>query len=162
LVPASRKEESFATSFSILELSLIERFKNAQQKEECMLDILQLRVHLDDFDQLRRCQIAPPDDCHAAFTVRGAGTVWPVASWGETPATQKINVRGWFPLLDQMADEFLIWRPQGGCFFVDRDKATYRVAENDPRSVLFLQFELNRLTVVPPQPARPQQVYSAR
>jgi hypothetical protein len=161
LVPPSRKKKPFTTCFSILELSLIERFKNAQQKEECMLDILQLRIHLDDFDQLRRCQIAPPGDCHAAFTVRGAGTVWPVASWGETPATQRINVRGWFPLLDQMADEFLIWRPQGGCFFVERDKATYRVAEHDTRSVMFLQLELNRLTVVP-QPAEPRQVYSTR
>jgi hypothetical protein len=113
-----------------------------------MLDILQLRIRLDDFDQLRSCQIVPPGDCHAAFTVKGKGAVWPLASWGEIPAAQKINVRGWFPLLDQMADEFLIWRPQGGCFFVDRDKATYRVEENDPRSVLFLQLELNRLTVV--------------
>ena len=128
-----------------------------------MLDILQLRIHLDDFDQLRRCQIAPPGDCHAAFTVKGTGTVWPVvASWkARFQAAQRINVRGWFPLLDKIADEFLIWRPQGGCFFVDRDKATYRTAENDPRSVLFLQLELNRLTVVPPQPAEPQLVSSA-
>lgn len=121
-----------------------------------MLDILQLRIQLDDFDQLRRCQIVPPADCHAAFTVKGTRTVWPVASWGEPPAEQKVNVHGWFPLLDQMADEFLIWRPQGGCFFVDRDKATYRIAERDPRSVMFLQLELNRLTVVQPRRAELQ------
>lgn len=126
-----------------------------------MLDILQLRIHLDEFDQLRRCQIAPPSDYHAAFTVKGTGTVWPLESWGEIPAEQNVNVRGWFPLLDQMADEFLIWRPQGGCFFVDRDKATYRIAENDPRSVLFLQLELNRLEVVPSRPAEPQRLSSA-
>ncbi len=112
-----------------------------------MNDILQLRVHLDDFDQLRRCQIMPPSDCHAAFTVKGRMT-WPIASWGEAPAEERINVRGWFPLLDQMADEFLIWRPKGGCFFVHRDKVTYRVAENDPRSVMFLQLELSRLMAV--------------
>jgi hypothetical protein len=126
-----------------------------------MLDILQLRIYLDEFDQLRRCQIVPQSDCHAAFTVKGTHTVWPVASWGETSAAQRVNVRGWFPLLDQMADEFLIWRPQGGCFFVDRDKATYRVAEYDPHSVLFLQLELNRLTVVPSRPVEPQRWYSA-
>ena len=120
-----------------------------------MLDILQLRIHLDDFDQLRRCQIAPPSDAHAAFTVDGTGTVWPVESWGEIPAQHRINVRGWFPLLDQMADEFLIWRPQGGCFFVERDRATYRIAEDAERSVMFLQLEFNRLTVVPPRPAPP-------
>jgi hypothetical protein len=126
-----------------------------------MLDILQLRVHLDEFDQLRRCQIAPPSDYHAAFTVKGTRTVWPLASWGETPAVQRVNVRGRFPLLDQMADEFLIWRPQGGCFFVDRDKATYRIAENDPRSVLFLQLELKRLEVVASRPVEPQRLSSA-
>ncbi len=126
-----------------------------------MLDILQLHIHLDDFDQLRRCQIAPLSDYHAAFTVKGRQTVYPLASWGETPAAQRVNVRGWFPLLDQMADEFLIWRPEGGCFFVDRDKATYRIAENDPRSVLFLQLEMNKLTVVP-RLAEPQRVSLAR
>ena len=31
------------------------------------------------------------------------------------------NVRGWFQLLDQMADEFLLWWPQGGVFMVSRD-----------------------------------------
>jgi hypothetical protein len=123
-----------------------------------MTDILQLRVQLDDFDQLRRCQIAPPSDCHAAFTVKGRA-IWPVASWGETPAEERINVRGWFALLDQIADEFLIWRPQGGCFFVQRDKVTYRVAESDARSVMFLQIELNRPTAVPRQ-AEPLRAYS--
>jgi hypothetical protein len=128
-----------------------------------MLDILQLHIHLDDFDQLRRCQIEPPADCHAAFTVKGPQTVWPVACWEEAPAAQRVNVRGWFPLLDQMVDEFLIWRPQGGCFFVHRDKATYKVAEDDPRSVMFLQLELNRLAVVPRRPAEPlPRVYLAR
>lgn len=127
-----------------------------------MLDILQLRVHLDDFDQLRRCQIAPPDDCHAAFTVKGSRVVWPVASWGDVPAEHRINVRGWFPLLDQMADEFLIWRPRGGCFFVDRDKAMYRSAEHDARGVTFLQLELLRLAVVSHHPVEPAASYLAR
>ena len=66
-----------------------------------------------------------------------------------------INVRGWFPLLDKMADEFLIWRPQGGCFTVERDRVTYRITENDPRKVMFLMLELGRLAVVPPRPAEP-------
>ena len=114
-----------------------------------MLDILQLRIHLDEFDQLRLCQVKQREDYHAAFTVKGPQENWPLASCGETPAAEKNNVRGWFPLLDQMADEFLIWRPQGGCFFVSRDTVTYKTAENDPRSVLFMQLELNRLTVVP-------------
>ena len=116
-----------------------------------MVDILQMRFNPDEFDQLRLCQVAPPSDCHAAFTVKGPQVIWPVASWGHPSAAEQINVRGWFPLLDKMADEFLIWRPQGGCFFVHRDQATYRIAEDHPRNVLFLQLELNRLAVVPPQ-----------
>ena len=127
-----------------------------------MLDILQLRFNLDEFDQLRLCQTAPPSDCHAAFTVKGPQVVWPVASWGEASPAERINVRGWFPLLDKMADEFLIWRPQGGCFFVHRDKATYRIAEHDARNMLFLQLELNRLAVVPQRPVESVRAYLAR
>lgn len=81
---------------------------------------------------------------------------------GEIPAAERINVRGWFPLLDKMADEFLIWRPQGGCFFVHRDKATYRIAEHDVRNVLFLQLELNRPAVVLPRRTGPVHAYPER
>ena len=127
-----------------------------------MLDILQLRFNLDEFDQLRLCQVEPRTDCHAAFTVSGPRMIWPVANWGDTPVAERINVRGWFPLLDKMADEFLIWRPQGGCFFVQREKATYRIAEHDPRNVMFLQLEMSRLAVVPPRQAEPARALLAR
>ena len=114
-----------------------------------MLDILQLKVSADEIEQLHFCQIRRRSDCQAAFTVKGAGVIWPVASWGEPPVQERINVRGWFPLLDQIADEFLIWWPQGGCFFVSRDAVTYRLHEQDPSGVLFLQLEVKRLQVVP-------------
>ena len=81
--------------------------------------------------------------------------IWPAACWEPAPEEAKINVRGWFPLLDKMADEFLIWRPQGGCFTVERDRVTYRIAEHDPRQVRFLILEMARLAVVPPRPAEP-------
>ena len=116
-----------------------------------MLDILQLRMYPEEFDQLQICQVRPRTDCHAAFTVKGKDHIWPVASWGEIPANEKINIRGWFPLLDKIANELLIWRPQGGPVFVSRDSVHYRVAETDTRGVLFLQLEMHRLTVVPPR-----------
>ena len=72
---------------------------------------------------------------------------------------ERVNVRGWFPLLDKMADEFLIWRPKGGCFFVHREKTTYRIAEDDTRNVLFLLLEQNRLSVVPPRQIEPVRGY---
>ena len=114
-----------------------------------MLDILQLRMNPDEIDQLHFCQIRRRNDCCAAFTVKGAGTIWPVASWGDLPVEEKINVRGWFPLLDEIADEFLLWWPQGGCFFVSREEATHRLHEHDASGVLFLQLEVKRLKVVP-------------
>jgi hypothetical protein len=118
-----------------------------------MLDILQLRVNPDELEQLRSCQIGQRNDCVAAFTVKATGAIWPVASWQDVPVEQRINVRGWFQLLDQMADEFLLWWPQGGVFFVSRDTVTHRLHPRDMNGVLFLQLELNRLTVVPqPQP----------
>jgi len=118
-----------------------------------MLDILQLRVSSDEIDQLHFCQIRRRSDCHTAFTVKGAGVIWPVASWSDPPVGERINVRGWFPLLDQIADEFLIWWPQGGCLFVSRDAVTCRLHQRDATGVLFLQLELRRLQVVPqPQP----------
>jgi hypothetical protein len=126
-----------------------------------MLDILQLRINPDDLEQLRLCQIKARGDCLAAFTVRGAGMIWPVASWDETPVEERMNVRGWFALLDQIADEFLIWRPQGGCFFVLREGVIYRNNENDTDGVLFLQFEVNRLMAVPPRQVETTQAVTA-
>jgi hypothetical protein len=114
-----------------------------------MLDILQLRTSPDELDQLRMCQVTPRSDCLAAFTVRGAGQIWPVAKWDNAPVDERMNVRGWFPLLDKIADEFLLWWPKGGCFFVSREKVTHRPAENEAREVLFLQLETPRLAVVP-------------
>lgn len=126
-----------------------------------MLDILQLRIKLDALDQLRLCQATPRSDCHAAFTVTSMQTIWPVARWDEIPASERINVRGWFPLLDQIADEFLIWQPHGGCFFVHRDRVVYRVAESDSRGVLLMQLELERpIAVVPRRPVETRRAYS--
>ncbi len=126
-----------------------------------MLDVLQLRIHLDVFDRLRLCQAVLRSDCHAAFTVTGMQSIWPLASWDETSLVEQINVRGWFPLLDQMTDEFLLWHPQGGCFFVHRDRVVYRVAESDSRGVLFMQLELDRpIVVVPRRPADSRRAYS--
>jgi hypothetical protein len=100
--------------------------------------MLQLHVGSFEFEQLRLCQTTPRADCHAAFTVQGPGIIWPSAVWGDPPGTQRTNVRGWFPLLDKIADESLIWRPQGCCFFVSCDEVRYRIQEND-LGVLFLQ-----------------------
>jgi hypothetical protein len=116
-----------------------------------MLDILQWRVDPDEFNQLRMCQTRPPADCHAAFTVKGSRSIWPVATWGGAPSEERVNVRGWFPLLDKIADELLIWQPRGGCFFVSREGVRYRLDPSDGRSVLFLQFEVDHRVVVAPQ-----------
>ena len=121
-----------------------------------MLDILQLRVSSDEIDQLHFCQWSSDVCSSDLFTVKGVGLIWPVASWSDSPVEERINVRGWFPLLDQIADEFLIWWPQGGCFFVSRDAVTCRLHEQDATGVLFLQLELKRLQVVP-QPQRDAQ-----
>jgi hypothetical protein len=124
-----------------------------------MLDILQLRVNLDELEQLHICQITQRSDGYAAFSVKSTELIWPMASWGDVPVEERINVRGWFPLLDQIADEFLIWWPRGGCFFVSRDGATYRAREHGPHGVLFMQFEVNRLQAVPRRQANARRTY---
>ena len=58
-----------------------------------MLDILQLRVHPEELDQLHICQVSRRSDNYAAFTVKGKQQIWPLASWGDTSAEEKINVR---------------------------------------------------------------------
>jgi hypothetical protein len=45
---------------------------------------------------------------------------------------------------------------------VHRERVTYRIAEHDPRNVMFLQLELNRLVVMPPRRAELPRAYSAR
>jgi hypothetical protein len=114
-----------------------------------MLDILELRIQPEDLEQLRQCQARTRSDCHAAFTVRGKDTIWPSVEWVQAQSQQRVNVRGWFPLLDKIADEFLIWRPQGGCFFLTHEGARYRLEEDHRPGVEFLLFELSRPVVVP-------------
>jgi hypothetical protein len=118
-----------------------------------MMDILELRVLPEELEQLRQCQAKPRTDCHAAFTVHGRETIWPLAHWGKTPAEQPLNVRGWFPLLDKIADEFLIWRPHGGPVFVTHEGVRYRREEHHQPGVEFLLFEVVRPKLVP-QPER--------
>ena len=114
-----------------------------------MLDILELRIHPEELEQLRQCQAKPRVDCHAAFTVKGRETIWPMAHWDGSLSEQPVNVRGWFPLLDRIADEFLIWRPEGGPLFVTHEGARYRRDEAHRPGVEFLLFELTRPMVVP-------------
>jgi len=114
-----------------------------------MLDILQLRINTSELQQLHYCQTSQRTDCRAAFTAPSPGVIWPLASWSDLPAEERINVRGWFPLLDKIADEFLLWWPKGGCFFVSEEEVRYRRAENDGVGVLFLHFEVNRPMAVP-------------
>jgi hypothetical protein len=118
-----------------------------------MLDILQLRVNQEEIEQLHSCQMRRRGDGQAVFTVEGPGTIWPLASW-DAPVVGRINVRGWFPLLDTIADEFLLWWPQGGCIFVSGEEATYRRHESDTTGVLFLALEVNRLHLVSAQMPR--------
>lgn len=113
-----------------------------------MLDILEVRVHPEELEELRQCQMRPRGDCQAAFTVRGRDTIWPLVEWGQTQPQQLVNVRGWFPLLDKIADEFLIWRPQGGPVFVTHEGARYRLSEDHRPGVEFLLFELSRPMVI--------------
>jgi hypothetical protein len=114
-----------------------------------MLDILELQIHPEELEQLRQCQAKQRVDCHAAFTVKGRDTIWPLAHWSGTLGEQPVNVRGWFPLLDKIADEFLIWRPQGGPVFVTHEGARFRRDKDHQPGVEFLLFELTRPTVVP-------------
>ena len=114
-----------------------------------MLDILELRVRPEELDQLRQCQAQPAADGYAAFTVKGPDTIWPLEHWAGSPSEPPVNVRGWFPLLDQIADEFLIWRPQGGPIFLTQHGARFRRNEGHRPGVEFLLFELNRPKLIP-------------
>ena len=114
-----------------------------------MLDILELQVHPEELDQLRQCQAAQSAEGHAAFTVKGPDTIWPLAHWTGTPSEPPVNVRGWFPLLDAIADELLIWRPQGGPIFLTQHGARYRREEHHTPGVEFLLFDVKRPKLIP-------------
>jgi hypothetical protein len=124
------------------------------------MDILQLRIHPDEWEQLRLCQAKPRSDCHAAFTVRSNGLIWPLASWGDPPVAERINVRGWFPLLDTIADELLLWWNQGGVCCVTREQVTYRPHEGATPGVVFLRLEMHRLQAVPARPSEVRRLQS--
>jgi hypothetical protein len=73
------------------------------------------------FNELRQRQVRERSDCHAAFTTIPGGIIWPFANFGNTEAEHKEkNLRGRFPFLDDIADLFLEYYPEGGRFFLSK------------------------------------------
>jgi hypothetical protein len=98
-------------------------------------------ISSEDFEMLRELQYEPPRKAHAIFSATEADGVWPFVTFGVTPDEQRVKISGIedFALLDEIVDEFLAFRPEGGRFFIDRNGAYVKVPE-DP-GPMFLRFK---------------------
>jgi hypothetical protein len=95
------------------------------------------------YNLLRYAQPKKRTDCQAAFTAVGT-EIWPFVHWGNTPANEREQFRGCSTVLDQIADELIMWRPDGGRFFIEQTGVYFRESELGPKYqfVRFPPFDL--------------------
>src|SRR5665213_1035489 len=94
-----------------------------------------MKRNLKDFEELQHC----------SFSATLYGEIWPKMTRGYHQPGNRKNLRGSSKILDKVADEFLLARPEGGRFFIT-SKEAYYCPQGSPR-VYFLEFHL-------PQPKR--------
>jgi hypothetical protein len=78
-----------------------------------------IRITRAQFEELRSIQIKYRMDWPAAFSTNEHGDLWLFAGRSWTHPHKRVDVRGVFLILDQVADLYTVLREEGGRFFVD-------------------------------------------
>lgn len=78
-----------------------------------------ITVSREEFEGLLALRRRRRLDWPACFSTNIEGQIWPFVTKGYTKADQRENVRGELPFLDELANRFLLLRPQGGRMFLN-------------------------------------------
>ena len=72
----------------------------------------------EEWDEFRDVQIRPRADWPATFSCNHHREVWPYITFGYTAPSERLDLRGQIPRLDEIVDWVLEIRPGGGRFFI--------------------------------------------
>jgi len=94
----------------------------------------------DEFEEFRRLQIKLRWDWPAVFSANSSGEIWPFVCYGHTAGEHREGIRGFSRIVDNVADEYLIIRNDGGRFFINNKGAFYK--DIGGKEVQFLVFQI--------------------
>ncbi len=83
-------------------------------------------VRRADLEDIRRLQIKPRSDWPAVFSTNVHGEIWPFATYGYTYGGNRLDVRGFSNVIDEVAERYREIRCEGGHFFIDATGAFYK------------------------------------
>jgi hypothetical protein len=73
-------------------------------------------------------------DWPAVFSINQTKKIWLWKRWGNTPLRERVYVQGKSRIIDAIANEYLLQRPDGGRIFVDDRGAFYTPEINGMKS----------------------------
>jgi hypothetical protein len=85
-----------------------------------------IEVSRADLEQIKRLQIKPRSDWPAVFSTNVHGEIWPFWTYGYTYGRDRVDVRGFSPVVDEVAERYRQLRGEGGRFFIDATGAFYK------------------------------------
>ena len=100
-----------------------------------------VKITRQELEQIKRLQVNPRLD-PAEFSINKHKQSWARAHFGYTGPQGQKHVRGSCPKLDEIADEYLRVRSEGGAFFVDQKGVFYRRNERKAPKEWFIAFEI--------------------
>lgn len=93
----------------------------------------------EQFEAMRHLQVRRRRDWPATFTVSPAGRIWAFRRWGNTPTTERVQVRGLSSIIDAIADAYLELRGEGGRFFISEKGAFFSPQFSDGEQIAAFQ-----------------------
>ena len=80
-----------------------------------------------DIDCLKKIGLKRRGDCFASFSVNANHEIWVYVTRSWTKEEKRRYVSGQCPIIEQIAEEYLLARPEGGRVLVKRDGLFYRL-----------------------------------
>ena len=84
-----------------------------------------VEIEFSELDLLKKVGPVEHRKWPAVFSCNEYNDLWLFITYGYTAPEDRIDVRGKFPVLDAIADEYLEHRPRGGRFFVSDEGAFF-------------------------------------
>ncbi len=78
-----------------------------------------IQLTREEFEEFRDVQIRRRYDWPATFSCNGRGEVWPFATYSHTSESERVQLKGVFPVLDLIVERLLLAKSDGGRFHIN-------------------------------------------
>jgi hypothetical protein len=95
--------------------------------EVSMLPNHSIPITADEFKVLESLVSLRKNKANAIFSTNWHDELWPSTRRGKTPISERQDVVGYSPVLDQLAQKYRAWRDEGGKIFINRTGAYRKI-----------------------------------